>query len=133
MSPEAQNNKTGPDAPVPLKTSPGAQNVNTGHDAHSTAENKFGSAKYENETSVQPKIFPGAKNVEKGPDALGTAENESKSAQNTKTGHDALGTTETGYGRAKHENGTRSPWNRQKWVRARKTIKRDSTPRYRRK
>jgi hypothetical protein len=38
-----------------------------------------------------------------------------------KTGLDALGTAENGSGSAKHENGTRRCWNRQKRVRERKT------------
>jgi hypothetical protein len=33
---------------VPPKTSPGAQNMKTEHDAHCTAQNEFGSAKHEN-------------------------------------------------------------------------------------
>jgi hypothetical protein len=40
--------KTRPEAPEPPKMSPGAQNVKTGRDALGTAENEFGSAKYEN-------------------------------------------------------------------------------------
>jgi hypothetical protein len=44
--------------------------------------------------SVPPKMSPRAQNMKTGPDALGTFENESE--------------------RAKHENGTRLPQNRQK-------------------
>jgi hypothetical protein len=43
---------------VPLKIRPGAQNMKTGPDAHSTTENEFG-----------------AQNMKIGLDALGTAEN----------------------------------------------------------
>jgi hypothetical protein len=38
---------------IPLKTSSGAQNMKTGADAHSTAENESGSAKHENR-SLRP-------------------------------------------------------------------------------
>jgi hypothetical protein len=46
--------KRDPSPPVPLKMSPGAQNVKTGPDALGTAENMFGSEKHENE-KVHPR------------------------------------------------------------------------------
>jgi hypothetical protein len=114
---------------VPPKMSPGAQNIKTGTDALSTAENESGRAKHENgirrtrhrrklvrernswkrdpTPSEPPKISPGAQNMKTGPDALGASENES--------------------GRAKHENGTRRTWHRRKQIRKRKILKRDPT------
>jgi hypothetical protein len=90
------------------------QNMKTGPDTHSTAENESGSAKYENRTrrtryrlilvcerktltlkpvpSVPPEMSPGAKNI--------------------KTGHGALGTVEYESGSAKHEHWTRRTWYR---------------------
>jgi hypothetical protein len=49
-------------------------------------------------------------------------------AQNMKTGTDIPGAVENELGRAKHENRTRRPWYHQKWVRGRKTWKKDPTP-----
>jgi hypothetical protein len=121
MSPEAQNNKTGPDAPVPLKTSPGAQNVNTGHDAHSTAENESRSAKQENETrrpqygrkyfrerktwkrdptpSVQPKMSPDARKTRKWDTTPSVPPKMGMGAQNMKTGPEAPENAKNGSGR----------------------------------
>jgi hypothetical protein len=50
-SPGAQKTRK-PDRtpPVPLKVSPGAQNMKTVHDALGTAENDYGCAKHENWT-----------------------------------------------------------------------------------
>jgi hypothetical protein len=48
--------------------------------------------------------------------------------QNMKTGLDALGTAENKFGRAKHENGNRSPQYRRNRVRPRKKRKRDLMP-----
>jgi hypothetical protein len=45
-----------------------------------------------------------------------------------KTGPDVHDTAQNGFGGAKHENGTRRPWNRPKQVRERQTGKRDTTP-----
>jgi hypothetical protein len=42
--------KQDPTPSEPPKTSPGAQNMETGHDAHGNAENKSGRAKNENGT-----------------------------------------------------------------------------------
>jgi hypothetical protein len=41
--------KRDPTAPIPPKTSPGTQNVKTGHDALGTVENMSESGKHENE------------------------------------------------------------------------------------
>jgi hypothetical protein len=111
-------------------------------DALGTAENKFGSAKYENGTRrpryrrkcdrarktskwdstphVSSKMSSGAQDLKTGPDALGTPENESGRAKH-ENGTDALGTVENESGSAKHETGTRRPRNRRKRVRERKT------------
>jgi hypothetical protein len=146
----AQNKKTRPDAPgtaknksgsaknekqdltpfSPPKMIMGAQNMKTRPDAFGTAENESEHAKHENGTrhpryrrkrllerktwkrdptpSVPPKMSLGTQNMKTGPDALGTVENES--------------------GHTKHENETRRPRYCLKWVRKRKTWKRDPTP-----
>jgi hypothetical protein len=57
---ERKIGKRDPTPSVPLKMSPGAQNVKTGRDARGP-----------------PKMCPGAQNMKMGPDAFGTAENES--------------------------------------------------------
>jgi hypothetical protein len=108
----------------------GAQNMKTRPDAFSSAGNEFGSAQYENGTrrspyhrkrirvrktwkldptpSVPPKTRPGAHDMKTGPEALGTVQNES--------------------GSAKHENEIWRPRYRLKWVRERKTWKRNPAP-----
>jgi hypothetical protein len=90
--------------------SPGAQNIKTGPDALGTVENESG-----------------CENMKAGPDALSTVENESGS-EKMKTGPDALITAENDSGSAKREKDTRRPRHPQKYVRERKTLKRDRTP-----
>jgi hypothetical protein len=115
---------------VPPKMSTGGQNMKTKTSALSTVENESQSAKYENGTqrpqyrrkwvrkrktwkqdlmpSVPPKASPGVRN--------------------TKTIHGAIDTAQNGSRSAKHNNSTRRPRYRQKWVQERKTWKRDPTP-----
>jgi hypothetical protein len=52
-------------------------------------------------------------------------------AQNVKTGPDALDTVKNGSGSAKHENGTQRPHFVRKWIRERKTRKRQKLVRER--
>jgi hypothetical protein len=47
---ERKTRKRDPTPSVPPKTSPGVQNMKTGPETLSTAENEFGHAKYENGT-----------------------------------------------------------------------------------
>jgi hypothetical protein len=140
---------TGSDASVASKTGPGAENMKTGPDAVGTAENGSGSAIQENGNrrrryrqkrvwkrktrkqdqtpSVPPKMSPGAQNMKTGPDALSTNENGSRSAKHkNETRRRRYRQKESGS--AKHKNGTRRGRYRRKWVRERKTLKRDPTP-----
>jgi hypothetical protein len=122
--------KTGTATSVPLKMGLGAQNMKTGHGVLGIAENRSGSAKYENKThrpryrrnrvrecktskrdptpSVPKKTSPVAQNMKTSPDALGTDENKSGSTKYD-NGTQRLGTAEHGSRSAKHEKETRCP------------------------
>jgi hypothetical protein len=83
----------------------GAQNMKTGPDALGTAENEYGSIKYENGTrrpGYHRKRVRGCKTLKRDPKPpeLPTT---SLSAQNKKTGPDAPGTAENESGSAKRE------------------------------
>jgi hypothetical protein len=68
-----------------------------------------------------------AQNMKTGPDAIYTAENESGRTKH-EIGPNNLRTAKNVSESAKHENGTRRPCDRRKYVRERKTLKRDWTP-----
>jgi hypothetical protein len=104
--------------------------MKTGLEALSTAENVSGSIKHENGTRrprYRRKRIRGCKTLKRDPKPP-ELPNTSLSAQNKKTGLDAHGTTENKFGSAKHENWTRRPRYRRKYVQERKSWKRDPTP-----
>jgi hypothetical protein len=72
------------------------------------------------DASVLPKTSPGVKICKR--DLTPTVPPKtSPGAQNIKTGSQALGTAENEFGNEKHENGTRRPQYRRKYVLEQKT------------
>jgi hypothetical protein len=141
--------KQDPTPVVPPKTTPRAQVMKTAPDALGTVENESGRAKYENGTRC-PRYHRNRVGREKHENGTRHSRYRRKwvrarkawkmdqtplvpskislRANNMNTVPDAIDTIENMSGRAKHENETWRPRYRRKWVRERKTWKRDTTP-----
>jgi hypothetical protein len=115
---------------APPKTFPGAEHMETGHDALGTAENESGRAKHENGTRRRRyrwKWLWGCKTGKRDP-TPSEPPKMSPGAQNKKTGSDAPDNAANEFGSTKHKKGTLRPRYRRKRVRERKTWKRDPMP-----